>query len=233
METLLVCCETIRDEVSLAMDRLGLGYAVRVLEGGLHKSPERLFGTLKGVLSDADGTCGRILLALGWCGGGLEGLATGAYETVVPLTDDCLTFLMGSREAREMASRPPTYFLTRGWLRHENSAVREHERIRSLFSRETAALINRTIFAGYARLGFLDTGAYSLGEAEAEVARMAEELELDIARLPADPSWLHDLLTGPHDDASRFVRLPPGSRLSLARWRPIFSRRDGGGTSGM
>ncbi|MDR1081805.1 MAG: DUF1638 domain-containing protein [Deltaproteobacteria bacterium] len=227
METLLVCCETIRDEVIQAMARLGLGYSVRFLEGGLHQSPERLFGRLRGVLSEADGVCGRLLLALGWCGGGLEGLTTGAYETVVPLTDDCLTFLMGSRAARLEASRPATYFLTRGWLRHENSAVREHERIRTLFSTETAALISRTIFAGYQRLGFLDTGAYSLEEAEADVGRMAEELELDIARLKTDPSWLEELLTGPHDDPSRFLRLPPGSRLSLARWRLIFSRRGG------
>jgi hypothetical protein len=222
--TLLVACETIRDEVSQALSRLGLGYAVRFLAGGLHQSPERLCGQMRGVLSEADGACGRLLVALGWCGGGLEGLATGSYETVVPLTDDCLTFLMGSPEARREASRPPTYFLTRGWLRHENSAVKDHERVRARFSPETAALINRTIFDGYSRLGFLDTGAYSVEEAEREVAGMAEELELDVARVPADLSWLEALLTGPHDDPSRFMRLPPGSRLSLSRWRPLFSR---------
>ncbi|MDR1040826.1 MAG: DUF1638 domain-containing protein [Deltaproteobacteria bacterium] len=222
--TLLVACETIRDEVSQALARLGLGYAVHFLEGGLHQSPERLAARLRSVLSEADGVCGRLLLALGWCGGGLESLATGSYETVVPLADDCLTFLMGSPEARREWSAPPTYFLTRGWLRHENSAVREHERVRARFSPETAALINRTIFDGYVRLGLLDTGSYSVEEAEREVAVMARELELDVTVVPADLSWLETLLTGPHDDPSRFMRIPPGSRLSLSRWRPLFSR---------
>jgi hypothetical protein len=223
LKTLLVACETISDEVVQALDRLGLGYPVRFLEGGLHRNPERLGECLRGVLGEAEGLCERLILALGWCGGGMDSLSTGSYETVLPLADDCLTLLFGSTGARRSASAPPTYFLTGGWLRDESSVVKDYDRTARRFGAETAARLNRTVWEGYARLGLLDTGAYDLGEARREVTPMAAELGLEVATVPADLSWLDELLLGPHDDPGRFLRLPPGARLSFSSWKPLFS----------
>jgi hypothetical protein len=218
METILVACETIRDEVESSLDDLGLSFEMVWLEGGLHGSPTLLKKRMQEVLKEADGKCERLLLALGYCGGGLAGLFTGNYETILPLTDDCLSFLLGSLKARREASNPVTYFVTEGWLRHENNLVTSCKKSYESFDPEMAALINRTMLDGYSRLGLLDSGCYDIEKVEEMVKPLASELSLSIETIQVDPSWLKDFLTGPYDDPSRFLCLPARSTLDFSDW---------------
>jgi hypothetical protein len=221
METILVACETIRDEIEQALLHLGLYYKIFWLEGGLHNSILRLQTKVWKVLSEVEGKCDRLLLALGYCGGGLSGLTTGNYETIIPLTDDCLSFLLGSLRARKKASKPVTYFLTEGWLRHENNLVISYEKAVEMFDPEMASLVNHTMLDGYVRLGLLDTKTYDVDKVMQKVKPMANDLGLDIETLPVDYSWLHDFLQGAHDE-ERFLYLPPNSRLDFSHWNKLL-----------
>ncbi|MDR2367667.1 MAG: DUF1638 domain-containing protein [Deltaproteobacteria bacterium] len=222
METILVACETIQDEILGVLGENSLSYPVIWLEGGLHDNPDRLRARIQEVLDAADGRCGRLLLSLGFCGGGVSGLTTGGYETVLPLADDCVSLLLGSMAARREASRPATYFLTAGWMRHENNVIRSYDRTVARFGRGRADRINRVMLKNYRRFALVRTGCYALAEAESMVRPLADKMGMAVEALPADLGWLARLLTGPHDDPSLFLTLPPRSALGPDRWDPLL-----------
>jgi hypothetical protein len=169
------------------------------------------------------------LFTLGYCGGGVSDLATGGYTTVLPLADDCLSILLGSLEARQAASQPPTYFLTEGWMRHENNIVAGYGRTVEKYGEARADRIHKMMLQNYRRFGLVDTGCYDLSAAAARVAPLAEKLDLAVETLPGDGSWLDRLLTGPHDDPRLFLVLPPHSELNFDRWSALL---DQGGCPG-
>ena len=212
---MVVACETIRDEVAAALTRLGLDYPVIWLEGGLHNSPERLCARLAEVLAGAEGQCARLLLTLGYCGGGVNNLKTGGYVTLLPLADDCLSLLLGSMKARRASAIPPTYYLTAGWLRHENNMLSDYERLIKEHGQATADRITRLMLKHYQRFALIDTGVYDLERTTAQVARLAEKMNLSVETLSGDPSWLDRLFTGPYDD---FLVLPPYTELNFDHW---------------
>lgn len=222
MRTRLVTCETIEDEVKDALKRLGLDYSVVWLEGGLHNTPGRLREKLQEVLDEADGQCDQLIFTLGYCGGGVSGLSTGDYRTVLPLADDCLSLLLGSMAARKAASTPPTYFLTQGWMRHENNVVDSYNATVEKFGMAKADRINQLMLSNYERFGLVDTGVYDLDQAAGKVAPLAARMNLAVETLPGELSWLERLLTGPYDDPDKFLVLPPKSELDFDQWCPLL-----------
>lgn len=222
MRTRLVTCETIEDEVKDALKRLGLDYSVVWLEGGLHNTPGRLREKLQEVLDEADGQCDQLIFTLGYCGGGVSGLSTGDYRTVLPLADDCLSLLLGSMAARKAASTPPTYFLTQGWMRHENNVVDSYNATVEKFGLAKADRINQLMLSNYERFGLVDTGVYDLEQAAGKVAPLAARMNLAVETLPGELSWLERLLTGPYDDPDKFLVLPPKSELDFDQWCPLL-----------
>ena len=220
----LVACETIEDEVKAALARLKLDYPIIWLEGGLHNSPERLRGRLREVLTEAEGRCDNLIFTLGYCGGGVSDLTTGGYTTVLPLADDCISILLGSLSARLKASRPPTYFLTEGWMRHENNVITSYDRTVEKYGRAKADRINKLMLKNYRRFGLVDTGCYDLQVASDKVAPLAEIMELEVERLPGQESWLDRLLTGPWDNPALFLVLPPHSDLRFEQWSGLLDQ---------
>lgn len=224
MKTILIACETIEDEVRASLKRLDLDYQVIWLEGGLHNSPERLRDRVRQVLSEAEGRCELLIFTLGYCGGGVSEVTTGNYTTVLPLADDCLSLLLGSLPTRKAASDPATYFLTEGWMRHENNVVTSYEQTVDKYGRSRADKINRMMLKHYRRFGLIDTGVYDLAAAAAKVGHLAGVVDMSIETLPGETGWLDALLTGPHDDRSRFLVLPPHSPLDFDQWCGILEQ---------
>jgi hypothetical protein len=216
--TVLVACETIEDEVNRALRDLGLDYPVVWLEGGLHNSPDRLRKKIQEVFDQADGRCERLLVSLGFCGGGVSGLSTGSYRTVLPMADDCLSLLLGSMAARKDASRIPTYFLTSGWMRHENNVVTSYRQTVERYGQQQADRVNRLMLKNYRRFGLVTTGCYCVEEAAKTVEPFAAKMSMDVETIEGRASWLEGLLTGPHDEPGRFVVLPPCSQLNFNNW---------------
>ncbi len=218
MKTVLVACRTIEDEVKETLARLKLDYPVIWLEGGLHNVVNRLRDRLREVLAEVDGRCDQLLLTLGYCGGGVSELTTGNYITVLPLADDCISLLLGSMAARQAASSPPTYFLTAGWMRHESNIVSAYQEMVAKYGEAKADRINKMMLNNYKRFGLVDTGTYDLSRAATRVAHLAGKMDLNIETLPGEGGWLERLLTGPYDDPSRFLVIPPHGELNFDQW---------------
>ncbi|MDR1045115.1 MAG: DUF1638 domain-containing protein [Candidatus Adiutrix sp.] len=224
MKRMLVACETIEDEVKDALKRLGLDYPVIWLEGGLHSSPDRLRKRLQELLDQAEGQCDDLIFTLGYCGGGVSDLQTGGYTSILPLADDCISILLGSLAARKKASSPATYFLTEGWMRHESNVVTSYDHTVKKYGQERADRINRMMLKHYRRFGLVDTGSYDLGEAAVRVGPLAQKVEVTVETLPGEMNWLEALLTGPYDDPSRFLVLPPHTPLNFDQWRRLLTQ---------
>jgi len=224
MRKMLVACETIEDEVKASLAVLGLDYPVIWLEGGLHNSPERLRGRLREVLDEADGQCDLLIFTLGYCGGGVSDLTTGNYTTVLPLADDCISILLGSMAARKAAGQEATYFLTDGWMRHENNVVTSYERTVEKYGQKRADRINQMMLKNYRRFGLVDTGTYDLKAAGDKVAFLAEKVGLAIETLPGEKNWLEGLLNGPHDDPAKYLVIPPQGDLTFEKWCALLDQ---------
>ncbi len=224
MKTILVACETIEDEIKAAIDRLKLDYRVVWVEGGLHNSPDRLRQHIQGILDEADGLCDRLIFTLGHCGGGVNNIATGDYQTILPLADDCISLLLGSLSTRKRLSSPPTFFLTSGWMRHENNVVTSYERSVEKYGPERAARLNKMMLKHYKRFGLVDTGTYDMQKAASRVSQLAELTGLETETLPADSAWIDQLLMGSYDDPAKFIVLPPHSQLGFESWQGLLEQ---------
>jgi hypothetical protein len=220
VETVLVACQTIEDEIQAGLERFSLSYPIIWLEGGLHNSPDKLRKRVQEILDSVQ--CQRLLIALGYCGGGVSGLSTGNFQTVLPLADDCLSLLLGSMEARRLASRPATYFLTAGWMRHENNLVTTYHHAVERFGKRQADRINQLMFKHYRRIGLVQTGCYDPQEVNVQVEPLADTLGLTIETLPGDNDWLGGFLTGPHTDRERFLVAAPHSVISFEAWSKLL-----------
>lgn len=214
--TVILCCNTLEDELGLILKRLGLAWPVVWIEAGMHNQPEKLRAHLNTVLAETKAR--RVLMPLGHCGGACVELITGDFELIIPRVDDCLSLLMGSMERRrETGAQAPTYFLTAGWLRHTESLVNAFARDAERFGEAKARRIYKMMLKHYRRFGFIETGAYSFADEREKIAPLAGDLGIAVETLSSDLSWLNRLLTGPWS-SSEFIIVPPHSRLTPDAW---------------
>lgn len=221
MSTVVLCCNTLENELNLVLEESGRGYPVVWLEAGLHNQPERLRAHIDEVLKSLDsgaGAPGRALMALGYCGGAVSRLGPFDFEMIMPRADDCLSILMGSMESRHKASGlSATYFLTEGWLRHTENLITSFSHDQDVFGRERAERIYKIMLKHYRRFGFVDTGSYNLQAAMEHTRPLADLIGIKNERLPGSLSWLRKLITGPWDKKD-FIVIPAGKTLSSDDW---------------
>jgi len=215
VETVVLACNTIRDELEKAAREVGCPYPFRWVESGLHLVPDSLRIRLQEELDQLRGVQ-RVLLAFGFCGNSVVGLSTRDFELIVPRVDDCITLLLGSRERREACSADGgVYFLTRGWLEGEFNLWREYEAVLSRHGPERTERIYRKMLAHYRYLGLIDTGAYDADALLPEVHRIAETLKLETRIFSGSGAYMERFFSGPWD-AAEFIVVPPGTTIELA-----------------
>ena len=102
MQTVILACNTIRDELEKAAVSTSCPYPVVWVESGLHTVTESLRRRLQEELDRMKGV-GKVILAFGLCGNAVAGLKTGDYQLIIPRVDDCITLLLGSqRQQKEL-----------------------------------------------------------------------------------------------------------------------------------
>ena len=72
MNTAIIACKTIEDELRHAMAHTGTDWPVVWLEQGLHNVPDMLRSALQTALNDVGAQ--RVLLAMGFCGNAIRGV---------------------------------------------------------------------------------------------------------------------------------------------------------------
>ncbi len=224
METVILACNTIRDELEKAAHEINCEYPFIWIESGLHLNPDSLRRRMQEEL-DRIRKAQRVLLGFGFCGNSLIGLRSQNFQMIFPKVDDCITMLLGSKENRnKLVRRGGIYFLTKGWLEGEANIWREYEAVLERFGTERTERIYKRMLAHYRYLGLIDTGAYNLEALLPLANKIADTLKLKACILPGSDRYLKKFLTGPWMSPD-FVVIEPFATVDLSRLGDNFDSK--------
>ncbi|MBI5602056.1 MAG: DUF1638 domain-containing protein [Deltaproteobacteria bacterium] len=213
MNTVIIACRTIAEELRVALGETGCPYPVLWIESGLHLKPDSLRKRLQEELDHIENVS-QTLLAFGYCGNALLGLRAGDFRLIFPRVDDCITLMLGSGLRREEICREcGTYFLTKGWLDYERNIWGEYQETVRRYGKEKADRVFKAMLRHYQRLGIIDTGAYDLGRFLVRVQNISDALALKPQVIQGTLDYLKKLLTGPWDED--FIQINPGETVTL------------------
>ena len=213
MGTIIVACQTIRDEVKLTIAETGVNYPVLWIESGLHNFPERLGQKIQEEINKIENV-ETILLAFGYCGNSLLGIKSSRAQLIIPRVDDCISLLLGSYERRQtLYKEVGTYFLTKGWLENEQNLLSEYERCVMKYGKDKAIKVMKMMLNNYHRLMVIDTQAYQSEGVLTKTKGFADVLGLSHEKIEGSLRFLKKLLLGPWDE--EFIILPPGEEVTL------------------
>lgn len=210
MDTIVISCKTVENELLAVMKELNCGYTVHWLESALHNVPMQLNARLQSIL-DSCGEYDTALFAMSYCGNSLIGLYSGNHRLVIPRCDDCITLLLGSVQRRQSISA--TYFMTEGWLSGEHNLWWEYQHCIDKYGEKRGRRIFSVMLAHYKNLALLDTGCFDKNAAQAQMLPMAQTLGLEYTCIEGTLHYLQDLLNGNWDE-SRFLIVPPHTTIS-------------------
>jgi len=212
MDTLIIGCKTLENELTRAVAECSCSYDIKWVESGLHNVPKNLTATLQDALDSSPGYS-RALMAFGFCGNAVSGLRTGSKTVIFPRVDDCITLLLGSYGNRTaITGSGGTYFMTEGWLLGERNIWREYQYAIEKYGTETGESIIEMMLEHHKSLALLDTGCFDMDSVGEKVRAIAGVLKLEYMVVPATIGYIKELLTGPWTDES-FLVVPPGSTI--------------------
>jgi len=156
----------------------------------------------------------RVLLAFGYCGNGLQGLVAKHVTLVFPRVDACISlFLNGGCTREEIVRDGRSFYLTKGWLCHDNPFDKDVDRWVERFGEERAHRLRKAMVRSYEHVMMIETGAYEMADWTPRSQAWADGLDLEHGTVPGSVQLLERLLAGPWD--SEIVVVPPGQKISI------------------
>lgn len=141
MRLKLLACKVLQREISLLIAKCEHFIDVTYIRQDLHDTPQILNAALQEEINKLDEgndryTCyepfDAILLGYGLCSNAVTGLKSAKHKMVIPKAHDCITFLLGSREAYDhhFNNNPGTYWYSTGWV--ENVKMPSKKRLEEI-----------------------------------------------------------------------------------------------------
>jgi hypothetical protein len=213
MNTVIVACRTIAEELNAVVNEINCKYPILWIESSLHIEPESLKKRMQEEL-DHISNVDQVLLAFGYCGNALLGLKASNYKMIFPRVDDCITLLLGScGKRKEVSNEMGTYFLTKGWLDYEKNIWVEYQETVKRYGKVKADKIYKVILQHYERLGVIETNAFPMEDFLKRTQQIAKDLNLKQEVIPGTLRYIKKLLTGPWDE--EFVLIKPNETITL------------------
>jgi hypothetical protein len=213
MNIMIMACQTIREELRLAIKQTGVNYPVIYIESGLHDQPDSLRRQIQESIDKIDNV-DILLMAFGYCGNSLLGVKSSQFKMVIPRVDDCISLLLGSTAMRKKISMEMgTYFLTKGWLESDHNLLKEYERCVTRYGEQRALRVMKTMLGHYRRFMVIDTGAYPIESVTPKIREFAEKHDKRHEVTAGSPRLFHKLLLGQWDD--EFIILEPGQEVTI------------------
>ncbi|MGL4606050.1 MAG: DUF1638 domain-containing protein [Eubacteriaceae bacterium] len=209
MKRLLIACETIQDEIEMALLKMGREIETTWMANNLHAYPEKLRNALQEEIDKVEKNgYDKILFAYGNCGNALVGLGSKTAELIIPKYGDCIDMLLCEEQGLERI-RTTTYFLTKGWLKGEMTLDKEYEYNCNKYGEKRAKMIMNMMFRHYKNLMLIDTGAYNIEETMPRFEAIAKLIGLKTVVNKGSITPLEKLLSG--NWGTEFLRIAPGS----------------------
>lgn len=212
MDKIVIACETLKDELTGAVNKTGCHLPIIWVDSVYHTDPEKLREKLQQEINYAE-KADNILLAFGSCGNAVAGLKATSANLIIPKTDDCISMLL-SRQGEEFKRAERTYFLTRGWIESTRSLEAEYERDLERYGRKTTERIFKLMLGSYRYLMLIDTGHYDVNKYRSRAERIAGITNLELITESGSIWLLEKLLTGPYDD--NFYIIPKGREVKTS-----------------
>lgn len=220
MRTVILACQTMKDELELVIRQSGINYPVVYLESGLHNDPEDLRAKVQEQVDTIEADI--ILLVFGCCGKGLVGIKSSKARLILPRIDDCITLLLGSTEnRRRIPNEISTYFITKGWLDPAGNVMWSYLDWVERYGEQKALRLTKKMLAHYTRFMIIDTGAYSLDDIIPKIQNSCEKFNMHYDIIPGSLRLLQRLLAGQWD--SEFIILNPGQETAVSDFYPALA----------
>ena len=202
MKTAIVACRTLERELTDILNRKGCPWPVYWLEAGAHNHPQKRRQEILEALEKCR-EYDRVLLAMAYCGGSLEGVKSDTSTLVLPYCDDCISLLLGDHRQTDH------YYLTHGWLVGKDNIHQEYRRSLERYGKATTERIFRSMLKNYRYLAYIPYPGEDEEELSVRLDQIAADLGLEPVILESNTTWLEALITENHSP-DRFRILPPG-----------------------
>jgi len=225
----LLACEVIFRETCLAAAHSRSVVDLVFLRRGLHSNPDTLRETIQAAIDETDEkVCDAVALGYGLCSNGIAGLRARGIPLVMPRAHDCITLLLGSKEAYEkcFSARPGTYYYSGGWIERMNDSVPRRaedgagldasfEELVEKYGQDNAEYLwgpQASWLEHYTHATHIDTGLGDLEGYREHTRSVAEQHSWEYEDIPGDLALIRALVDGEWDE-DRFLVVPPGRRI--------------------
>ncbi len=206
MDTIVVACSMLEDEIRRVMQEEQLQYEIRWLDRGLHQSPELLHTKVQHAIEELEQDHDEILLCYGFCGNALRNLRASGAVLAAMRCDDCIHMLLPGRvDSRSL-------YFTGGWIRSDKFIGEEYQACLEKYGERKTKRIYQTILREYNCLYMVDTGAYDLEQYIPKAMKAADCLALQFIITNGSIDILRKLLT--HRWDQDIVMAGPGMPLN-------------------
>jgi len=222
-------CEVLFRETCACAARAKSVVDLVFLRRGLHSNPDELRAALQQLVDETDETQDEaVVFGYGLCSNSLAGLRARGIPLVIPRAHDCITLLLGSKEAYEalFGARPGTYYYSGGWIERGADAVPRRpedgagleaafEDLVAKYGQDNAEYLwqlQQSWMERYTHATHIDMALGDLEAYRAYTRRVAQERGWAMDEAPGDLGLLQALLDADWDEA-RFLRVPPGHEV--------------------
>lgn len=213
MQTVVIACGMIKDEMNRVLQACGKDYPAVYLKPGLDDNPQALREAITEAMDNLPEPS-RVLLGYGFSNGALVDFPAGRHTLAAPRAEDSICIVLGSQARRDaFLEECPTYFITDGWMRGD-SLFKNYDRTLEKYGPEKAAKLQKSVMGHYKRFLLIDTGVYDPDKWRPRLKEMAGILGMTVEEVQGDLSLLTQLVEGPPwgDD---IIVAEPGEMLTV------------------
>lgn len=207
VKNVIICCEVLKDELTLAMKKTGQNYPVIWVSSDYHQDPAKLKEKLQSEIDNIQDT-DRILLGYGCCGNAIVGLKATTADLLICKVDDCIEILM-RKPTQRFERKQATYFLSKGWLANtDKSILAERDYLVNRYGEKRAMKILKTMFSQYKYLLFIDSGVSdeeSLHKLLDSSKQFAASVEMELQVEKSDVWFLQEFLIDQNNENFHIV----------------------------
>lgn len=210
--TRVMACRVFQPELSL----LGLAEPqIMYLDQGLHihshSLRDKIAESMGKIENDPD--VDRIVLAYGYCGGGLEGLATRRASLVFPLVHDCIPLLKGGPLDPPDGEMQHSFYLSAGWVDYGRTPLKEYRECAKKLGDEDSLWVAKEMLKGYNSVTLIEHPKLTRPDHRSHAIEIAKLFGLEYRKIACSLKWLENLLRA--EPGQEVAVLPPGQSIEL------------------
>jgi len=209
----VIACGTLKDELSLVMEKQNLALPVVWIESGTHVQPDKLRQAVQEAIDVLPAEYATVLLLFGFCGNAMVGLCAGNRTLVLPRVADCIPLFIGSGKERA-AHGAAAYFFTSGYFNSRGSIAAETRRTIERYGEEQGLSIMKEMLGNYRCFAVIDTGAFDTAGLCGKVGEFAKPFGIPVKLIPGKLRLIEMLVSGEWTD-DEFLCVQPGGSITF------------------